>query len=383
MTGYNIIWNNFCDTVELSVKKKNSEKVFEKGIAKSFFNYLGWNELARSLVEQYSIKFATVIHKADFALFIEGKESPEIIVELKRPSKKKEEKDTSQLIDYMKQVKCSYGILLLGDKLEVYYVNYSTPEHEASPVETIRYKHNNEAALQLMEVLNRTEYTASKMLDYCDKRVKISKTLEYWCSDNGKTEIMDIILERSKLSAPLRDMLRTSLVLDVKRKDGTAITPSFKIDNALLPQTNIVKSRPAKVWMIPAKRDFFDHKACFDELGYIDWKQHNKMQVDDTGYIYLSQPDAVVKYRFKIIACDLPYSKEMDAMFKFYSNPEAIQKAKEHNRFYRIVLTGESTSGKLTAANMMKNGLTRPPQGSIELSHPGFKKLYEFIEKNF
>ena len=121
MDDWKIIWNSFCDEVAESVQKNNLEKVFEEDIARDFFTTLGWNRFKKELKEQYSVKFATATHRADFALFTLGKETPEVIIELKRPKKKKEEKDANQLIDYMRQEACSYGVLLLGQKLEIYY----------------------------------------------------------------------------------------------------------------------------------------------------------------------------------------------------------------------------------------------------------------------
>ncbi len=386
MNDWNNIWNYFCDEVSKSVQKNNPERVFEKGIAKDFFSVLGWNVLTKGLTEQYPVKFATVTHKADFALFINGKDTPEIIIELKRPTKKKEDKDTDQLIDYMRHESCSYGILLLGEKLEIYYIDYSTPKHESSLVETIKYRHNNDAARQLMEVLNHDEYTPLKMQEYCHKRVKINKSVEYWCSEGGKAEIMDMIVKRSKLPEHLLETLRTTLVVDVKRIDGLVPTQSNNTVGTTSKKTATPPSnetRPPKVWMVPASTKYFNHKACFDEQGVIYWKQHNLLQAGDTGYIYFSAPHKCISYKFVVEACDLPYSKEMDVELKYYNNPKDFESAKEHNRFYRMRKIGESTTGKLTVKNLMANGLTRAPQGTLNLSHEGYKQLLVYIEENF
>ena len=390
MNDWNNIWNSFCDEVSKSVSKNNLEKVFEKGIAKDFFSVLGWNVLTKGMIEQYPVKFATVTHKADFALFVNSKNTPEIIIELKRPSKKKEEKDANQLIDYMRQESCSYGILLLGEKLEIYYIDYSTPKHEASLVETIKYKRNNEAAFQLMEVLNRNEYTPAKMLEYCHKRVKINKTVEYWCSEDGKTEIMDMIVERSKLPEHLLETLRTTLVVDVRRIDGLNTVSSQTVNKVVKMQATSIltvstkgQKRPPMVWMVPASTKFFNHEACFEEQGYIYWKQYNSMQPGDTGYIYLSAPQKCIRYKFVIDACDLPYSKEMEVELKYHADLKEFESAKTHNRFYRIRKIGESTSDRLSIKDLMQNGLKKAPQGTLKLSQEKYSELLAYIESNF
>ena len=45
MNDWKIIWNNFCDEVADSVRKNNTEYVFEKDIAKEFFRTLDWYRL--------------------------------------------------------------------------------------------------------------------------------------------------------------------------------------------------------------------------------------------------------------------------------------------------------------------------------------------------
>ncbi len=390
MDDWKIIWNSFCDEVAESVKKKDLEKVFEDGIARDFLTTLGWNRFKKELKEQHPIVFARATHKADFALFTPEKDSPEVIIELKRPNKKKEEKDAKQLIDYMKQTSCSYGILLLGDKLEIYYIDYSKPQHEAMLVETIKYQHDNDAARQFMEEMNRNTYETAHMLEYCHKRVKINKSVEYWCSVDGKKEILNMIVERSQLPEHLLDTLRSTLVVDVKRKDGLSpvsnqpiVTTPVQITQASKTTNDGQNKREPKVWMVPASPKYFDHRACFDELGHIYWKQFNNFQVGDTGYIYMSAPIKCVIFKFEITACDLPTPSDYDVERKFYKKTEDFDNAKNHNRFYVMKRLGEHTSGILTLANMKQNGLKGAPMGTLNLSDKSFEQLLAYIEQNF
>lgn len=389
MEEWKIIWNSFCDIVAESIKKKHLEKVFEDGIARDFFTTLGWNRFKKELKEQLPVQFATATHKADFALFTSAKENPEVIIELKRPNKKKEEKDAKQLIDYMKQTSSSYGILLLGDKLEIYYIDYSKPQHEAMLVETVKYQHNNDAARQFMEVLNRDTYETAHMLEYCHKRVKINKSVEYWCSQDGKQEILNMIVEHSQLPEHLLETLRSTLVVDVRRKDGlTPVTQPASLPPVQPVQVSPTKDkepgrRESKVWMVPASPRFFDHKGCFEELGHIYWKQHNNFQVGDIGYIYMSAPIKCVLYKFEITACDLSLPSDYDAERKFYKKEDDFEIAKKHNRFYDMKWVGEHKFGVLTLANMKQNGLKGAPMGTLNLSDKSFEQLLAYIEKNF
>jgi len=389
MNDWKIIWNNFCDEVASSVRNNNTEMVFEKDIAREFFRALDWYRLNKGLTEQYPIKFGTSTHRADFALFISEKVSPEIIVELKRPQKRKEEKDAKQLMDYMRQTSCSFGILLLGAKLEVYHIDYSTPQHEAALVETIKYEPDNEAARQLMEVLYRADYSSSKMLDYCRKQVKINKSVEYWCSAEGKAEILNMIIERSQLPQHQQETLRQTLHIAVGRNDGLNPLASYFEEKTIETTPPILSEKVeahsglSRVWMIPANPRYFDHKACFDELGAIYWKQSNNFQVGDIGYIYFSKPLKRIVFKFEVVACDLRYNKEMDVERKYYKNLQDFENAKQHNRFVKLKKIGECSNERLSIEKLMKHGLKWAPQGALQLSGENYEALLNYIESYF
>lgn len=159
--------------------------------------------------------------------------------------------------------------------------------------------------------------------------------------------------------------------------------PENTVPMKLLDKQKNAQKREPKVWMIPANPKYFDHRACFDELGQVYWKQYNNLQAGDIGYIYYSAPLKRIVFKFEIIACDIPYSSEYDAEEKYYKKPDDFDNAKKHNRFYLIKRVGENTNGKLTLKNMMIHGLRWAPQGSMNLSNDSFKELLTYIESNF
>ena len=70
------IWNDFCDDVLSTKKKKSKEIDFERGPVKDFLTSLGWVKYgSHCLVEQHPIQFATANHYADFALFLQNEEN--------------------------------------------------------------------------------------------------------------------------------------------------------------------------------------------------------------------------------------------------------------------------------------------------------------------
>ena len=141
--------------------------------------------------------------------------------------------------------------------------------------------------------------------------------------------------------------------------------------------------KDARIWMLPANSKFFNLAGCFDKYGDVFWTQYYNLQTGDTGYIYCSAPDSAIRYKFRVAAHDLPYSKEMDKELEFYSDPKDFEPSKEHNRFVKIVKIGETASKHLGLANLLETGMGMAPRGALNLSHPAYSELLKYIEENF
>ncbi len=139
----------------------------------------------------------------------------------------------------------------------------------------------------------------------------------------------------------------------------------------------------ARVWMIPANSKYFDLAGCFKKYGDVYWTQYFNFQTGDTGYIYCSAPDSAVLYKFSVEGHDMPYSPEMDAEVEYYVNPKDFEVSKEHNRFAKLKLIGETHSSRMGLANLLEHGMNMAPRGALNLSHPSFADLLQYIEENF
>ena len=138
-----------------------------------------------------------------------------------------------------------------------------------------------------------------------------------------------------------------------------------------------------KIWMLPANSKYFDLKGCFDKYGLVFWTQYYNIQTGDTGYIYSSAPDSAILYRFEVVGHDLPYSSEMDAELEFYVDPKDFEPSKEHNRFLKLKVMGETHSSRLGLANLLEHGMSIAPRGALNLSHPSYRDLLKYIEEYF
>ncbi len=214
MTDWKLIWNDFCDDVARSVRKNDIERYFEKNIAKELLSACGWGKYS-GLMEQYEIGFATTSGKADFALVMNKESHPDVIIELKRPKNKKKDKYTKQLHDYMKQGECDFGILMLGNQMEIYYREHSGIEL----VDVIKYEHNNEAAHYLINLLTRDNFSKDGVREYCHDRLVINKKLEYWSSPEGVRRIKEMMaLADNDLSQKQQDIFIASMHLSISRQ---------------------------------------------------------------------------------------------------------------------------------------------------------------------
>ncbi len=375
------IWNTFCE--DISKNKGVKEMTFEKEIVKGFLQALGWSRYDGNLEEQYGLYSRKWI--PDFVFYLNNdKNAKEIILELKKPDHKQRKVDIEQIEAYMKLTDCRFG-LYFGEKLEVFYLKEKDGKRSAASVTTIDWTIDNEAGANLIELLDFKNYDRKKLEQFCLDNIYLNTFLRHCKHQGGRQQLYDCIMEHFVLPESIAGSLQSRLkftIVDNPEIEETisestvpAVTKKQKNDK--------IESRPPRIWMIPANSKYFDHRACFDELGKIYWKQYNKIQVGDMGYIYYSAPVKRIIFKFLVLANDLPYIPDYDAEGKFYKKVEDFEEAKKHNRFYVIKRLGEHTNNTLTLANMMQHGLKWAPQGALNLSDKSYDELRKFIEDNF
>lgn len=372
------IWNTFCD--EISKNKGVKEMTFEKNVVTGFLQALGWSIYANNLEEQSNLYKGK--WRPDFVFYLNGdKKAIEVILELKKPDHKQRLNDIEQIETYMKLTDCRFG-LYFGEKLEVFYLQDKDGKRIAKSVTNIDWTKDNEAGLKLIELLKCSSYNRGKLEEFCKDLVELKAFLKLWKTPQGQQRLYDGIIKHFMLSPAITSNLQSYLkftVLDSPEEESQ----EPELTTVVASKKKTVGKRGPKVWMISASGKYFDHRRCFEELGHIYWKQYNNLQEGDTGYIYFSKPQQQIVFKFEIIACDLPYTPDYDKEKKFYKNVKDFEDAKKHNRYYKIIKIGESTSGKLTLSNMKQHGLKQAPLGALNLSDKSFEQLLGYIEENF
>ena len=209
------IWNRLCEKVN---KKINvSEGRFEKEIALEFLGALNWSEYYDNLKEQYQIDVHGDKWIPDFALFAKGKEEPDIIVELKKPTHKQRSKDRRQITTYMKLVDCRFG-LYFGEKLELFYLDYEPEKRVSKSVLSVEFVKNNINGKRLIDLLKSENYDRNMLRSFCEDQLKLDDICKYWCSDEGVDKLYSFILKQSQLPVSMTDSLRLSLDISVCKK---------------------------------------------------------------------------------------------------------------------------------------------------------------------
>ena len=147
---------------------------------------------------------------------------------------------------------------------------------------------------------------------------------------------------------------------------------------------DVRKAGENRVWLIPYNKKFFDLKGCYDKVGEVYWTQHFHFQAGDTGYIYGASPESAIRFSFKIVEADMPYDPVMDDNDNEFVRGDGQTNSNNSNkRFAHMILTGETTSKRLSLANLIDRGLKGAPMGAMNLSKPELKELKKYIEENF
>lgn len=118
-------------------------------------------------------------------------------------------------------------------------------------------------------------------------------------------------------------------------------------------------------WIIPCDFNYYDARGAFKKLNTIDWRQHNRFNIDDIVYIYASAPYQRIMFKTRVVDVDLSYEETIDDR-EFWKNPEDKEDAKKKRRYVRLQLIDTSNSEALSLSHLMKYGLKKAPQGAVK-----------------
>lgn len=59
-------------------------------------------------------------------------------------------------------------------------------------------------------------------------------------------------------------------------------------------------------WILPWNKDIFNLPQCLQDFGFVEWRQKNKLAVEDIVFIYCSHPLRQIKYMMRVSKINIP-----------------------------------------------------------------------------
>ena len=171
----------------------------------------------------------------------------------------------------------------------------------------------------------------------------------------------------------------------LKKKENPIEQP---IVNSPVIESPISAKEENNIWLLPSSKKRFDLEACFKEYGEVYWRISNnfkRINKGDRGYIYSSDPDKAIIYRFEVVESQLAYSSIMSRDDRFSKNKGDSNKefGKNGGLFVRIKRSGVVNDKRFALNVLLGKGLHGAPQGAIRISQEEYKPLLEFLDENF
>lgn len=242
-------WNEICFIVNRCRQANSSESSFQIE-AENIFEKLGWSRYKGEVVSQQIINVGSA-HTVRPDIVISNGQENLYVIELKKPSANFIERNTDQLISYMRLLKLNCGILL-GDSVRIFY---DAPGDKSDPVEIINipFEENNTDGAKLLGIIKHDGFTQQRLVEYCENRLRLidarrnaDRIVEMICSDEGPGFIAEAvrkaILEEN--SEEIADLAIDAMIFSAKRKGRSRANTAQKTSSlTTLPSINATGGR--------------------------------------------------------------------------------------------------------------------------------------------
>lgn len=128
-------------------------------------------------------------------------------------------------------------------------------------------------------------------------------------------------------------------------------------------------------WIFISSPLSFKMDECLSKFGFVDFRQRNKLAVNDIVYIYVSSPVQEIKYKMIVERINIPYEDTVDdSSFDVHIKPlEPLQ------YYSRLRLLQQTDTPKLHLSYLRKHGLVSSLQGNMKVSG----ELLDYIDSFF
>lgn len=315
-------WNNICNRITKKYHN-SSEKEFQD-YAITIFDKLGWSELDGEIITQRTISIGSAGSLRPDIIISNGKNDL-LVVELKKPNLQTSERNVSQIVSYMKQLKLNFGILL-GESLQIFY---DSPNDNKDPqkIHEICFDLNSEDGNEIIELLSKDDYSPENVDNYCKKIVahlseekKVQKYIEILCSKEGTGIITDLLKEKLSLNFSEKSVLSIISRIDIQiidKSDNTKMQTTVKethLNQPLSPATVISKSKAMSLISKKYSKTLNDSNTMYSTVNAQVKQWSFNRQNDDFSkdiHIILINQDIRELHYFFIPKCSIENPKEI------------------------------------------------------------------------
>lgn len=233
-------WNEICFIVDRYRQTNSSESSFQIE-AENIFEKLGWSRYKGEVISQQVINVGSA-HTVRPDIVVSNGQENLYVIELKKPSANFVERNTDQLISYMRLLRLNCGILF-GDSVRVFY---DAPNDKSDPVEIIDipFEEGNTDGAKLLGVIKHDGFTQQRLADYCENRLRLIDTrrnadriVKMICSDTGHDFIAEAvrkaILEEN--SEEIADLAIDAMIFSAKKEGPFSRQRRTKRSNFAIP----------------------------------------------------------------------------------------------------------------------------------------------------
>lgn len=208
---WNIIARNFRKSKEKNVSEDTYQDTIEYQL-----QLLGWYD---GIENRLSIQVGA--SKSLIPDMVLSKDAHRVLViEIKKPNNTLKDRQASQLLSYMRQLKLPIG-LYIGENIQLYY---DTPDDEsdATCVYTVEFEDNSIAGRKLCQLLEYDSFNISQLEEFCAEQVRLinarndfkKRIKEYVSPQNIYSNIIELLKDKfisegfddSVISAELKNL---------------------------------------------------------------------------------------------------------------------------------------------------------------------------------
>ncbi|MDR0500410.1 MAG: hypothetical protein LBG97_04085 [Coriobacteriales bacterium] len=158
------LWDEFCYLIGKHASHFSSEREFQVE-AENMFEKLGWSRFRGEIVSQVAIPIGSA-HSLRPDIILRHDSKDVIVVELKKPSAGICDRNATQLVSYMLQMKLRFG-LLIGDGVQLYY-DKSDDDELPCVVLNLQLQPGSEQGEDLLRQLSKQAFVAEDFGAYCE-----------------------------------------------------------------------------------------------------------------------------------------------------------------------------------------------------------------------